>query len=74
VVVYGNSAGTGSPLLGLRPELVTVNLVDLGDEQIKIEVEINSYQFRFFTPFIAGERTLPPIEVSLTTESLGATS
>jgi len=72
VVVYGNAAGSGSPLLGLTPELVVVTNQDLGDEQRRIQVLIPSYPFRFFTPFLAGSKTLPPVEVSLTTESLGS--
>ena len=74
VVVYGNSAGTGSPLLGLTTAVVSANNVDLGDGTSKIQVVISGYQFFFFTPLIAGQKTLPRIEVSLTSESLGATS
>lgn len=74
VVVYGNSAGTGSPILGLTTSLVSVTSASLGDEHVRIQVVIANYPFHFFTPFIAGLKTLPPIEVSLTGESLGATS
>ena len=72
VVVYGNSGGTGSPLLGLLPQYVTVANVDLGDGLSKIQVVIDGYPVRFFTPLIARATTLPRIEVSLTTESLGS--
>jgi hypothetical protein len=72
VVVYGNSAGTGNPLLGLQPGFVTANLIDLGDGNEKIQVIISGYTFNFFTPYIAGSKTFPPIEADLTTESLGA--
>ncbi len=72
VVVYGNSGGTGSPLLGLLPQYVTVTNVDIGDGLAKIQVVIEGYPVRFFTPLIAGATTLPRIEVSLTTESLGS--
>ena len=74
VVVYGNSAGTGSALLGLTTSLVTASYTDLGDGTAKIQVIIAPYPFRFFTPFIAGSSTLPSIEVDLTAESLGAAS
>jgi Flp pilus assembly protein TadG len=74
VVVYGNSAGTGTVLLGLSTSLVTVTNVDLGDGIFKVRVVIANYPFRFFTPLIASNKTLPKIEVALTTESLGATS
>jgi hypothetical protein len=74
VVIYGNSAGSGTPLLMLSPSLVSVSVVDLGDGILKIRVVISNYPFRFFTPFLAGDRTLPAVEVALTAESLGATS
>jgi len=72
VVVYGNSAGTGSPLLGLTASAVSATKTDLGDGNSKIQVVISGYQFQFFTPFIAGSKTLPRIEVDMTAESLGA--
>jgi hypothetical protein len=74
VVVYGNSAGNGNPLLGLNTSMVDATNVDIGDGTTKIRVVISGYTFTFFTPGIAGQKTLPAIEVSLTTESLGATS
>jgi hypothetical protein len=73
VVVYGNAAGTGGALLGLTTGIVNVSQVDLGDGVSKIQVRIDSYPFKMYTPFLAGSRTLPRIEVSLTAESLGAT-
>lgn len=73
VVVYGNANGTGGALLGLTTSLVSVSQVDLGDGVSKIQVRIDNYPFTLYTPFLAGSRTLPRIEVSLTTESLGAT-
>ncbi len=72
VVVYGNSAGTGNPLMGLAPDMVSVTSVDLGDSITKIQVVISNYRVWFFTPFIAGSKLLPAIEVSLTAESQGA--
>jgi len=74
VVVYGNSAGSGAPLLNLTTSVVLVSQVDLGDGVSKIEVRIENYPFTFFTPFISGANTLPRIEASMSTESLGATS
>ena len=73
VVVYGNPEGIGGALLGLTTGIVNVSQVDLGDGVSKIEVRIDSYPFKMYTPFLAGSRTLPRIEVSLTTESLGTT-
>ena len=73
VVIYGNSAGTGGALLGLNATVVAVSQVDLGDGISKIQVRISNYPFRLFTPLLGGSRTLPPIEVSLTAESLGTT-
>ncbi len=74
VVVYGNSAGTGSPVLGLTTSMVSATKTDLTDGNSKIQVVISGYQFQFFTPFIAGQKALPRIEVDLTSESLGASS
>ena len=72
VVVYGNSGGTGSALFGLTAGLVSVNQVDLGDGISKIRIRIDNYPFRMYTPFLAGDRTLARVEVSLTSESLGS--
>src|SRR5262245_48284783 len=66
VVVYGNSAGSGTALLGLSASYVTVSKVDLGDGVSKIRVVIASYPVRFFTPWLAMNKTLPSIEVALT--------
>ena len=74
VVVYGNAAGSGSPLLALSTSQVQVTQLDLGDDQLKIQVVITGYQVQFFTPFIAGVKTLPDIEVPMTAESQGATT
>jgi len=74
VVVYGNAAGTGGPLLGLTTDLVAVNNVSLGDDLFRIQIVIANYPFQFYTPFMSGSPTLPRVEVSLTTESMGATS
>ena len=73
VVIYGNPAGTGGALFGLTTELVSVSQVDLGDGISKIRIRIDNYPFRMYTPFLAGNRTLSRVEVSLTSESLGAT-
>jgi len=73
VVVYGNPGGTGNAMLGLTAGLVSVSQVDLGDGISKIRIRIDNYPFRMYTPFLAGDRTLPRVEVSLTAESLGAT-
>ena len=73
VVIYGNAAGTGGAMFGLTTSLVSVSQVDLGDGLSTIRVRIDDYPVRFFTPLLAGSRTLPRIEVSLSTESLGAT-
>jgi multidrug efflux pump subunit AcrA (membrane-fusion protein) len=73
VVVYGNPNGTGGTLLGLADNMVTVSQVDLDDGLAQIRVRIENYPLRLYTPFIAGAWTFPRVEVSLTTESLGAT-
>lgn len=73
VVIYGNPGGTGGALLGLTAGLVSVSQVDLGDGISKIRIRIDNYPFRMYTPFLGGDRTLSRVEVSLTSESLGAT-
>ncbi len=74
VVVYGNSAGNGNPLLGLTTSMVTATITDMGNNIRRIDVRISGYQFQFFTPMIAGVKTLPTVTVTMTAESLGASS
>jgi len=73
VVLYGNSAGGTTPMFSLTSAMVSVSQVDIGDGITKIQVRITGYPVRFYTPFISGNRTMPPVEVSLTSESLGVT-
>ncbi|HYM05157.1 MAG TPA: hypothetical protein VEU11_01225 [Terriglobales bacterium] len=68
VVVYGNSGGTGNPLLNLKTSVVTVTNPSFGDNVSAVQVVISGYQYHFFTPLISGDKTLPNIEVSLTQE------
>jgi Flp pilus assembly protein TadG len=80
VAVYGNSAGSGDPLLsGLTPSnvVVSVDVIEYDSStppipmSQKISVRITGYQFRFIVP-IAPNITVPGLETSLYTESLGA--
>jgi hypothetical protein len=68
VVVYGNSAGTGNPLLNLSATAVSATNPSFGDNVKAVQVVISGYQYHFYTPFISGNKTLPNIEVSLTQE------
>lgn len=68
VVVYGNSAGTGSVLLNLSSSVVTATNPSFGDSVSAVQVVISGYQYHFYTPLISGNKTLPNIQVSLTQE------
>jgi Flp pilus assembly protein TadG len=80
VAVYGNPAGSGAPLLtGLTTSNISVSIADLERDSKnvaitqKVSVSITGYQFQFVVPFIP-DITIPALETSLYTESMGATS
>ena len=82
LVVYGNTGGTGTPILpGLTTSLVTVSVLPIELDNSspplpisqKISVVVTGYQFQFLVP-IAPTLTIPAYETSLYTESMGATS
>ena len=73
VVVYGNPAGSGSPML---PNLTTGNVsVDYsGTYQINkgtVTVSITNYQFQFVIPIVGTTITMPSYSTTLTAESVG---
>jgi Flp pilus assembly protein TadG len=77
IVIYGNTAGTGSPLLpGLASATVSVALQPLQTDgsgtpiNEKISVSVSNFQFQFLIP-IAPTITLPAFETTLYTESKG---
>ncbi len=72
VVVYGNAAGAGSPILGLDTEMVSVTDAPMDNQLTRVSVVIANYPIRFFTPLLVGSSFLPRVEVVLTRESGGA--
>ena len=66
VVVYGTAeppdGASGS--FGLTPANVLVNRAGAGTSASRVTVQITNFQFRFFTPYLAGLRTGRPITAS----------
>ncbi|HTG94895.1 MAG TPA: TadE/TadG family type IV pilus assembly protein [Pyrinomonadaceae bacterium] len=72
VVVYGNSAGTGTPLINnLSTANVAVNYNTLGVGEGTVSVSITSYQFQFVVPLIGTTINMPAYKTTLTGESAG---
>jgi Flp pilus assembly protein TadG len=73
VVVYGNPAGTGQPLL---PNLGTGNVSVAYSSPYQINkgtvtVSITGYQFQFVIPVVGTTITMPSYTTTLTAESVG---
>lgn len=72
VVVYGNSAGTGSPMLNdLTTENVEVTYNNFGLNKGTVTVSITDYQFQFVIPIVGTTITMPSYSTTLTAESAG---
>ena len=72
VVVYGNSAGTGTPLINnLSTANVAVNYNTLGVGEGTVSVSITNYQFQFVVPLIGTTINMPAYKTTLTGESAG---
>lgn len=72
VVVYGNSAGTGNPMLdNLSTANVSVNYSGFGLNDGTATVSITNYQFQFVIPFIGATIAMPSYSTTLTAESAG---
>jgi len=72
VVVYGNSAGTGTPLINnLSTANVAVNYDTLGVGEGTVSVSITNYQFQFVVPLIGTTINMPAYKTTLTGESAG---
>jgi len=72
VVVYGDAAGTGNPML---PNLTTAN-VDVtysgfGLNAGTVTVKVTGYQFKLVIPIIGKSITMPSYSTTLTAESAG---
>jgi len=73
MVVYGNPAGSGQPLL---PNLSTGNVsVNYSNpyqiNQGTVSVSITGYQFQFVIPIVGTTITIPNYTTTLTAESVG---
>jgi Flp pilus assembly protein TadG len=72
VVVFGNPAGTGNPMLdNLGTANVTVSYNNFGLNDGTVTVSITSYQFRFAIPIVGTSITMPSYSTTLTGESAG---
>ena len=74
MVIYDNPAGGSSPaLLNLDSinngsSIVGVQLLDAGTTSARVQVRIDGYPFRFFTPGIANAYTAKPVIATYTHE------
>ena len=72
VVVYGNPAGTGNPMLqNLTTANVNVSYSGFGLNDGTVTVSITNYQFQFVIPIVGTSITLPSYSTTLTGESAG---
>ena len=71
--IYGNSAGTGSPLLnGLQPSNINVEYYNFGVGTGSVSVSITGYTYYFVIPFINQQITMPAYRTTTAGESAGA--
>src|SRR5687767_10969695 len=72
VVVYGDAAGTGNPMLdGLTPDKVDVDYNNFGLNDGTVTVSIDEYQFQFVLPLLPDSVTMPSYSTTLTGECAG---
>lgn len=72
VAVYGNAAGTGTPLVSdLTPAQVNVTYNNFGLGAGTVTVQIQAYDFRFVLPFVGTTIRLPAYSTTLTGENSG---
>jgi Flp pilus assembly protein TadG len=72
VAIYGNAAGTGSPLVSdLTPAQVVVTYNNFGLAAGTVTVEIQNYDFRFVLPLVGATMRLPAYRTTLTGENAG---
>ena len=71
--VYGNAAGTGSPLVGnLQPSNVNVKYCNFGVGNGSVTVYITGYDYSVVIPFISRQITMPQTRTTVRGESAGA--
>ena len=72
VVVYGNAAGTGNPMLpNLTTDKVLVNYDGFGLNEGTVTVSIDQYQFQLVLPFTGAGIPMPSYSTTLTAECAG---
>ena len=72
VVVYGNEAGTGNPMLpNLTTAKVNVDYNNFGLNDGTVTVSIDSYEFQLVLPFTGAGIPMPSYSTTLTGESAG---
>ena len=72
VVVYGNEAGTGQPMLNnLSAANVDVQYSGFGLNAGTVSVSITNYQFQFVIPIVGTTITMPSYKTTLTAECAG---
>jgi len=72
IVVYGNAAGTGQPMLSdLTTANVNVVYNNFGLNDGTVSVSITGYQFRFVIPIVGTTITMPSSTTTLGAESAG---
>ena len=71
--VYGNVAGTGSPLVGnLQPTNVNVEYCNFGVGNGSVTVYITGFDYSVVIPFISKQVTMPQTRTTVRGESAGA--
>ena len=71
MAVYGNAEGTGSPLMGLDPSLVTVSMDTLNVSTFAISISIAKAPVTMISPWLG--TFAPQVRASRIVESLGVT-
>lgn len=72
IVIYGNSAGTGNPMLSdLTTTNVEVTYNNFGLNEGTVTVSITDYEFEFVIPIVGTTITMPTYSTTLTAESAG---
>jgi Flp pilus assembly protein TadG len=72
VAVYGNTAGTGTPLVSdLTPAQIVVTYSDFGLATGTVKVEIQNYDFKFALPLVGTTIRMPAYSTTLTGENAG---
>ena len=72
MVVFGNAAGTGNPMLpNLTVDKVLVNYDGFGLNEGTVTVSIDQYQFQLVLPFTGAGIPMPNYSTTLTAECAG---